>query len=189
MSKYSLKGEDFPRFLPNKLPSPVLMKIEETVHYLPPYPEAETEWIYNSPLGTGSYRFETDSGHRLFFVMLFHQFHCLRRIENAFNTAPIDDKEWWHLEHCYHLLRQTTLCEADMTLEEGDFVKRNFTERPFGAVHVCRDWDWLYDEIGYNYLHWRRYMRNNNLTAPEFLSSRECKMTLDDLPTFEHDIM
>lgn len=50
-----------------------------------------------------------------------------------------------HTHHCLNYLRQTTLCSADLTLEPGDFVTRNFETDRVGALHTCRDWSAAYN--------------------------------------------
>lgn len=39
---------------------------------------------------------------------------------------------------------------ADMTLESGDFLHRDFTEDRQGATHICRDWEGVYDVVSSN---------------------------------------
>jgi hypothetical protein len=40
-----------------------------------------------------------------------------------------------------------SLCASDLTLEPGDFTKRNFSDDPFGAIHECVDWTVAYDVV------------------------------------------
>ena len=104
-SSIGLEGDDFPHFLPVELPPAVLMSIEESVHYSLTDPEAEKEWLYNSPWGAGSYRLESDSTNRGFFVVMFHQLHCLRRMRAYFTSE--DPEGPGHVQHCLSFLRST----------------------------------------------------------------------------------
>ncbi|KAE9394590.1 hypothetical protein BT96DRAFT_886486 [Gymnopus androsaceus JB14] len=141
------------------------MSVEETVHYSLTDPEAEKEWLYNSPWGAGSYRLESDSTNRGFFVVMFHQLHCLRRMRAYFTSE--DPEGPGHVQHCLSFLRSTSLCQADTTLERGDFMKQNFTVQRSGSTHVCRDWEYIYDKIGHNWLQWYRYTKEHNITAAD----------------------
>lgn len=43
-------------------------------------------------------------------------------------------------------LRQIFICNADMTLEDGDFMSRNLTTVRIGQTRKCRDW-WAVTEF------------------------------------------
>ncbi|KAJ8090150.1 hypothetical protein PM082_018735 [Marasmius tenuissimus] len=165
--QYSFKEDDYPSFAPINLPKePVRLTIEESVHYSPFETQLSTkEWLYNSPWGTGTYR--GGSEHTLFFVAGFHDMHCLRHIHASLLNTHHKSKGWGHLQHCFNIVRQSILCQADMTLEEGDFTQRDFTKDRFGATHICRDWDAVYDEIGSNWVEWRRHVKTTNLTMED----------------------
>ncbi|KAG0700586.1 hypothetical protein DFH29DRAFT_615412 [Suillus ampliporus] len=77
---------------------------------------------------------------------MFHQLHCLRRFREALTGQGSSQG---HTHHCLNYLRQSTLCQADLTLEAGDFTTWDFTQRRVGATHVCRDWGALYDYVCY----------------------------------------
>ncbi|KZT23820.1 hypothetical protein NEOLEDRAFT_1135974 [Neolentinus lepideus HHB14362 ss-1] len=159
--KYSLRDLDVPRYLPVKLAPPIRMTIEESVHYALTDPVSEDEWLYNSPYGAGAIRLGPDN--RAFFVSAFHYMHCFRRIQYAFSSRGASP---YHLQHCLNMLRESALCEADLTLEPGDFMQRNFTEQPVGETRVCRDWQPVYDELTRNWVKWYQFMKETNLTVP-----------------------
>lgn len=46
----------------------------------------------------------------------------------------------FHFVHCMTYLRQIFICNADMTLESGDFMQLNFTIDRVGQTRKCRDW-------------------------------------------------
>jgi hypothetical protein len=59
-----------------------------------------------------------------------------------------------HARHCLGYLRVMTLCNPDLTLEPGDFKRRNFTQEPFGATHECTDHKVVYDEMTTRFTQW-----------------------------------
>lgn len=69
------------------------------------------------------------------------------------------------------------MCQADLTLERGDFVTRNFTEDRMGEAHVCRDWNDVYEMLSLNWVNWYRYRHENNLTGIRELYPRFELMT------------
>jgi hypothetical protein len=57
-----------------------------------------------------------------FFVAMFHQLHCLR----LFQAALTGQNDQGHAHHCLNYIRQWSLCQADLTLEAGDFTTQDF---------------------------------------------------------------
>jgi hypothetical protein len=47
-----------------------------------------------------------------------------------------------------------TLCDSNLTLEPGDFTKRNFTADPFGPTHECTDFSTVYETMKEAYDVW-----------------------------------
>ncbi|KAH7918187.1 hypothetical protein BV22DRAFT_1108427 [Leucogyrophana mollusca] len=157
LDHYSFEGDDFPEVLPVTL-GPVEMVVEESVHFSLNAPDAQLEWLATSPPGTGSIRLGDDN--RSFFVSMFHQVHCLRYFRQAVLGSPEEE----HVHHCLNYLRQWTLCQSDLTLEQGDFTTRNFTQQREGETHVCRDWNTLFDEVSVNWGEWSKIMSQTSLT-------------------------
>ncbi|PBK62188.1 hypothetical protein ARMSODRAFT_1025108 [Armillaria solidipes] len=89
---------------------------------------------------------------RLFMVEMFHELHCLRVLNFAFDRSPMARVD--HVHHCLNYLRQMALCSADVTLEPDDFIERNFEGSRTGSVHVCHDWSALYDAMEENWVQW-----------------------------------
>lgn len=83
---------------------------------------------------------------------MMHQLHCLRALNLAFDGSPIVTDE--HLQHCLNYIRQAVLCGADLTLESGDFAKRDFDEQRAGETHTCRDWSVVYRVMKENLENW-----------------------------------
>lgn len=119
-----------------------MMEVEESVHYSLTDPEAHAEWMYGTPYGGGTYRVGTIN--RTLVGTMFHQLHCVRTMRKL--LAEGDTVTDHHAQHCLRYLREEILCEANTTLEPGDFTTSNFTERRTGATYVCRDWTTLCTE-------------------------------------------
>jgi len=118
------------------------------------------EWLstYTSDLSySGTYFVRLGPSYRTFEVALFHQLHCLSTIHKAFvyPDAPVFGEH--HVGHCLNYLRETFLCEADDTLEPGDFKE----EVMKGDGHVfereCRDWGAVFDFARDNLGEFREY--------------------------------
>ncbi|KZV95269.1 hypothetical protein EXIGLDRAFT_820978 [Exidia glandulosa HHB12029] len=147
---YTWKGHDFPENIPGTDVLPLVkLTVEETLHY-PLSNDTDEQWASLVPVGFAYVRLGSHS--RLFAVSMYHQLHCLRRINRAF--GPGDDAE--HIRHCLSYLRHTTLCGADLTLEPGDFAERDFARERVGQKHVCRDWSAVHDMMDANWDHWRK---------------------------------
>lgn len=57
------------------------------------------------------------------------------------------------------------MCAGNLTLEPGDFTKRNYTQERTGQTHVCRDWTAAYDALADNWVDWFQYKHEHNLTG------------------------
>lgn len=137
-------GDDFPESL---VPDAGKVRFveEESVRFALDSPEAKIEWLSTSPPGTGHVALGAEN--RAFFVAMFHQLHCLR----LFQAALTGQNDQEHAHHCLNYLRQWSLCQADLTLEPGDFTTRDFEQHRVGATHVCKDWGELYDSVAVNW--------------------------------------
>lgn len=122
----------------------VSLTAEESVHYALTGPDAYDEWLATSPPGTGMARLGPD--HRPLFLAMFHQLHCLRYFRNTLSGAG-GPPRWAHLHHCFTYIRQAVLCDADTTLEPGNFMERDFETERIGATYQCRDWEAVYGEL------------------------------------------
>jgi len=65
--------EDYPTELLIMLPKTVELTIEESIHFPVIGPEANDEWLFNFPIGEGSFRFGLN--YRSFTISNFHQLH------------------------------------------------------------------------------------------------------------------
>lgn len=162
LETYSFVGTDHPKGLPvsEKL---VKMTVEESAHYGITDPEAEEEWLWTGTTGDGHVRIGEEK--RMFAVAMFHQLHCLRRIRSTLveRWGNIPEGRKRHILHCFNYLRQWTLCNADVTLEKGDFARRNFTTERRGATHTCIDWVPAYEYMTEKWFEWEEFKRVNNI--------------------------
>ena len=131
----------------------VMMEIEESVHYSLSDPEANEEWMYGIPYGGGTYRVGTFN--RTLVGTMFHQLHCVRTMRKILVEGAKGGTDH-HAQHCLRYLREEILCEANTTLEPGDFTTTNFTEKRAGAAYACRDWTQVYSEVEQNWAAWHK---------------------------------
>jgi hypothetical protein len=76
---------------------------------------------------------------------MFHQMHCLQMIRRAIVRGDMGH----HIHHCLNFLRQVVLCASDTTLNPLDYVDGT---DGLGVVHICRDWEKVYDFVEKNQL-------------------------------------
>ncbi|KAI0295628.1 hypothetical protein B0F90DRAFT_1749919 [Multifurca ochricompacta] len=146
--------------LPIDLLPSVGLVAEESVHFALDTPEAYEEWMHYLPPGAGVVRLGPEN--RAFIVGMFHELHCLQYLrDEVVAVEPV----WPHVQHCMNLLRRAVLCDADTTLEPGDFTERDFTSDRLGQYHVCRDWGAVYDQMAVNWVEWWKYGKAHNITV------------------------
>ncbi|TFK18153.1 hypothetical protein FA15DRAFT_683358 [Coprinopsis marcescibilis] len=164
LESYSWIGRDHPKRLPIE-ERPVKMIAQESVHFPLTGAEAKDEWLWTATMGDGHVRIGKDM--RMFAVSMFHQLHCLRGVQNALAKGwkTLHPARRGHINHCFNYIRQWTLCNADLTLEPGDFAKRNFTEQRAGATHTCVDWVPAYDFMNEKWREWTIFRAEHNITV------------------------
>ena len=150
-------GDDFPRKFPVDA-GPVKAVLEESVRFSLYLPEAADEWLWTAPL-VGDNHVRLGPEKRMFAVPMFHELHCIRSMASVMVNGldSLGPAGQGHIHHCFNYLRQWTLCDADVTLEPGDFARRNFSEERVGATHVCRDWEPVYDMVDAGWETWEAY--------------------------------
>lgn len=146
------RGHDFPDTFPitGGALEHVLMTVEESVHYSPKGWDSDEDWFSLAGSSVGYVRLGRED--RLFVITMFHELHCLRMLNLAFNPAMVVSDA--HIKHCLGYLRQMALCAADLTLERAGWENRNFGIIREGATHVCRDWSSVYVMAETNYERW-----------------------------------
>lgn len=118
--------------------------------------KSDSQWLSLTSSSVGYVRLGSSS--RLFMVTMFHELHCLRILNLAFEPSGLQNTpghiDQAHIKHCFDYLRQMSLCSADLTLEKGDFIQRDFMTENDGELHTCRDWKVVYNVMEENWQHW-----------------------------------
>lgn len=150
---------------------------EESYHYSADEPASRREWDYHRPTSHGGV-VRIGPHNRTFYVSSVHQLHCLQTF--FWDLAGITHVSLEHHQHCLNYLRQRILCDADLTLETGDYRTRDFGKNRQGATFVCRDWEAVIDAVTLDWLKWNRYRVENNITSQYpllLLSALNCHLT------------
>ncbi|KAF9001378.1 hypothetical protein BDZ89DRAFT_1121461 [Hymenopellis radicata] len=151
---YTYRGHDFPQYLPlpNSMLDEVLLTVEESVRYPVAGTASDADW-FSLQLGTISAGYvRLSSEERVFVVNMFHELHCLRLLNLAFD--PVKVVAEGHIQHCLNYLRQMSMCKPDLTLERIGWEERDFEVERAGATHVCRDWSIVCAAVEENYARW-----------------------------------
>lgn len=145
-------AHDFPLTIPPALVDPglVMLTVEESAHYPLLGDLSDDEWLSLTSAGVGYVRLGPDQ--RRFVVTMFHEMHCLRVLNLAIGGSSRASMD--HVTHCLNYLRLMALCSADITLESGDFMARDFSVELVGETRVCRDWTAVYSAMHDNYAEW-----------------------------------
>lgn len=156
ISMVAYQGHDFPETLP--LPFSVLSEnryhqIRESEEYPIAGLKSDPQWFSLTSSSFGYVRLGNSK--RLFMVTMFHELHCLRMLNLAFEPGYVESS---HIKHCLDYLRQMALCSADLTLERGDFIQQDFTINKTGETHRCRDWGKVYQVMDDNLHAWTNNM-------------------------------
>lgn len=112
---------------------------------------SDDEWFSLAPEEAGYTRLGKDG--RLFMVTMFHELHCLRVLNLAFGKELVAKPG--HIQHCLNYIRQSILCSPDLSLEPGDFEQRDFDTERTGALHMCRDWEVVYETMHETMVRWQ----------------------------------
>jgi len=135
--------------------------VEDSVHYDLTNPAKEDEWIYHEPFSSeGVIRLGPQ--HRPLYLSLLHQVHCVRDYNDAL-TGHLQHTNMGHSTHCLNYLREWILCNADLTLEDGDLSERDFDTQRQGGNYVCRDWKALWGFMEGNWEEWQSYSASHNI--------------------------
>jgi len=78
-----------------------------------------------------------------FGVAVMHQLHCVITIKHALlqfeRGSTISSENYHHLHHCVESLRQTVMCQSDLSLEHPEYMDGKEMVSGWGNVHFCRD--------------------------------------------------
>ncbi|EPT00037.1 hypothetical protein FOMPIDRAFT_1123352, partial [Fomitopsis schrenkii] len=156
-------GRDYPHEYPVGNLQPVMMTLHESIHFsLSPTDDiASEEW---RSLGHPVHYGKTHLGpeHRFLSTVFGHQMHCLQilylGLQHQYgrhnNMLEVDRH---HLQHCLNYLRQTFLCDATDSLEEGDFLSKNYSMHTRGETLICRDWISVFRKLDENQSQWEEW--------------------------------
>ncbi|KAJ7622542.1 hypothetical protein FB45DRAFT_838606 [Roridomyces roridus] len=124
----------------------------------------DSEWatLGENPKGFGRTRLGPE--YRVFLPTFYHQLHCVRRAQIAFlGTATNDTRartsNLHHFAHCLNYLRQTLLCQAADGLEEGDFMRTEWSAQGPRDSLVCDDWKKVHDVMDGAYDDWLEWKK------------------------------
>ncbi|KAK4493596.1 hypothetical protein PRZ48_015263 [Zasmidium cellare] len=72
-------------------------------------------------------------GYENYAVAMYHQLHCLATIRQEFYTLNVTAAAAYgqHIGHCFEYLRQSLICNADLTLE--------YTAVGWEVEHLCKN--------------------------------------------------
>ena len=122
------------------------MTLQESVHYGGNGSDITAAY----PRGAGRAIMGPDN--RELLVSFYHQLHCIGELQLGLFDRDSKEATPHHMKHCLDYLRQTILCDAQDTLEEGDFMRMNFkTQRIAGDV-ACWDWRLIYEDLEHDWL-------------------------------------
>ncbi|KAH9929375.1 uncharacterized protein B0H18DRAFT_208792 [Fomitopsis serialis] len=167
--EYSYIGHDYPVEFPVSNIERVAMTLQESVHFSLNVSDhmANKEWdALDKPRHFGS----THVGpqFRSVATVFGHQLHCLRTLHSGVLTKyghSDEEPNYHHWQHCLNYLRQTFLCDAIDTLEEGDFMQRDYAAHRMGDNLLCRDWEAVFAALDRKQQEWLEF--NIEWVAPE----------------------
>ncbi|KAF9020771.1 hypothetical protein BDZ89DRAFT_1164078 [Hymenopellis radicata] len=143
-SHFSYIGDDYPHELPIHLPT-VGMKVENSERFGLSDFYAWGDWRTTDMFPASNGFIKLGPNGRKFGIAMFHQMHCLQKIRDAI----VQGDAGHHTRHCLNLLRQTVLCASDTTLDP--MINKHSIDG-LGIVHVCRDWETVFDFVTENQL-------------------------------------
>ena len=155
MSNLAWIDRDFPLTLPYGPIPTVEMTFQETVRMdLQGGNDSKANWetLLTNQFGIGFQHFGAYNFR--FISAAYHSLHCLYTAQEDFERPDHAGNPSHHFNHCLIYMWQLFLCNADMTLEEGDFLTRNYTTERVGTTRKCRDWTTVADYVDKNNKDW-----------------------------------
>ncbi|KAH9914383.1 uncharacterized protein BXZ73DRAFT_55016 [Epithele typhae] len=169
-SSYSWIEDDIPDTLhiPNPRPR-VAMNLEDSVHFARGAPNASLAWMYSiSPTRSLQGDVHYGSADRGLNALVFHELHCLNWVRLALEEegVPAPGLEEWHMTHCLNMVKDFTLCAADIELERGHIAGRNFDVEKDGGERSCMDVEGLYGYMQEQWEEWDGARRARSKVQP-----------------------
>lgn len=109
--------------------------------------------------------------HHRFVSAAYHSLHCDYTFGRDMEKPNHLNETSHHLVHCMMYLWQLFMCNADATLEPGDFMVRNLTLDRMGVTRKCRDWGTVAKWIDQNALEWAEYNGVSKEALKQYLDS------------------
>lgn len=136
----------------------VLSTFQESSRFsMSPDEDSNANWktLFTNQFGIGfqhlgPYHFRFVSG-------AYHALHCLYSMHEDYEKPNHTTEPSHHFGHCLMYLRQVFLCNADTTLEDGDFLRKNLTSNRVGETRVCRDWTHVSTWVNDEFRRWAEY--------------------------------
>ncbi|KAL0578644.1 hypothetical protein V5O48_003344 [Marasmius crinis-equi] len=162
---YTYNGNSIPLLHPVQfeLPSrPVALTLQESTHYL---------WNDSTIIARDEYvtllKYQALSflgpEHRQTITSWYHNFHCIAQIRAALYNHSDTVANVHHFGHCLQYLRQFLLCGATDTVEEGDFMEKDFKVDRVGSDLVCQDWEYAFATLRHEEDEFDSWYRNGQL--------------------------
>lgn len=95
--------------------------------------------------------------HHRYISAAYHALHCVYSMGRDMEKPNHLTDTSHHLVHCMMYMRQLFMCNADATLEPGDFMARNLSIDRMGVTCQCRDWRTVAKWIDQNAVEWAKY--------------------------------
>jgi len=157
LKSYTWINKDYPLEMPvGDIPT-VEMTFQESARFILSDSSGKPNWdtLITNQFGIGfqhlgPYHYRYISG-------AYHSLHCLYSMQEDFDKLNHLEQPSHHLIHCLMYFRQIFLCNADLTLEEGDFMAKNLTTDRIGGTRKCRDWTTVADWVSQNNREWLEY--------------------------------
>jgi Mycotoxin biosynthesis protein UstYa len=150
-------GSDFPIESPVGVVPTVEMTFQEASRFSLSDNDTRSNWktLLTNQFGTGFHHI--GPYHFRFISGAYHSLHCVYNAQLAFDRPHHREHPDRHLAHCLLYMQQLFLCNADMALEEGDFMARNITIDRVGTTRRCRDWSTVAAWVNKNSREWIKY--------------------------------
>lgn len=148
---------DYPLEMPTGPVSTVEMTLQESTRFMLDDDADKPNWetLITNQIGIGFNHL--GPYHYRFISSAYHSLHCVFSMSEDFEKPDHWGNPSHHLIHCLMYMRQMFLCNADTTLEEGDFMTKNFTLDRTIVTRECRDWESIAEWVDENFREWAAF--------------------------------
>ncbi|TCD64210.1 hypothetical protein EIP91_004444 [Steccherinum ochraceum] len=154
---YSFIDRDNPLEMPTGPVPTVEMTFQESTRFTLTDDTSKPNWetLFTNQFGIGFQHL--GPFHYRYISAAYHSLHCVFSMAEDFDKPDHIAHPSHHFIHCLMYMRQIFLCHADMTLESGDFMNKNFTLDRTGVTRECRDWSTVARWVDENFEEWATY--------------------------------